>query len=129
MPRGRADVFGNVGEKRNDIVVGGALDLANALDVELRAALDSREVFTRNLPGLTSQNLNLEPDGELVLLRPNLAHHLAAVPANHDAMRLRTLALVVNAGGNDNFKRRRVNGERTLGATKPAGNVLRQPHA
>src|ERR1017187_1726982 len=101
MPRSRADVFGDIGQKRDDVVVGRALNLTDALDVELRAALDGRKVFARNLPGLASQNLDVEPDGELVLFRPNLAHRFAAVSANHDAMRLRTPALVVNAGGND----------------------------
>src|ERR1035438_9963084 len=101
MAQSRSSVFGDVGGKRNDIVVGGALDLGDAFDVELRATLDGREVFLWNTTRLASQNLDLKPDGELVLLRPNLAHHLAAVSANHDATRLADDRSVVNAGGKE----------------------------
>jgi hypothetical protein len=45
MSRSRADVFGNVGKERDDVVVGRALDLAMRLTSEFRAALDGREVF------------------------------------------------------------------------------------
>src|SRR5947207_3432066 len=96
MARSRADVFGDIGGKRDHVVVGRALDLADALDAEFRAPLDGCEVFPGNLTGLASQNLDLEPDGELVLLRPNLAHHLTAVSTNHDAMRLADDRRVVN---------------------------------
>ena len=37
-----------------------------------------------NLPRLARQNLDLQPDGELVLLRPDLAHRFPAVSSNHD---------------------------------------------
>src|ERR1017187_8055248 len=96
MPRSRADVLGDVGQKSDNVMVGRPLDLADTLDIEFRAALDGRQVFRRNLAGLASQNLNLEPDRELVLVRPNLAHHLAAVSANHDGMRLADDRRVVN---------------------------------
>jgi hypothetical protein len=90
-------VFGDVRKERDYIVIGRALDLADAFDAKFRAALDGREVFARNLAGLASQNFDLKPDGEPVLIRPNLAHHLAAVSANHDAMRLADDRRVVNA--------------------------------
>ena len=99
MARSRADVFGDIGGERDDIVIGRALDLADAFDIEFRATLDGREVFPWNLARLASQNLDLKPDGELVLLRPDIAHHLAAVSPNHDAMRLADDRRVVNVGG------------------------------
>jgi hypothetical protein len=89
-------VFGDVRKERDYIVIGRALDLADAFDAKFRAALDGREVFARNLAGLASQNLDLKPDGELVLLRPNLAHRFATISANHDTMRLANHGWLVN---------------------------------
>ncbi len=60
----RSDMLGDIGGKRNDIVVGGAFDLADAFDVELRPSLDGRQVFGGNLTRLTSQNLDAKPDRE-----------------------------------------------------------------
>ena len=47
--------------------------------------MNGREVFRWNLPRLARQNLNLQPDGELVLLRPNVPHRFAGIASNHSA--------------------------------------------
>lgn len=97
VARRRADVLGDVGEERDHVVIGRPLDLANPFDVEFRAPLDRREIFPGNPARFARQNLNLQPDGEFVLLGPDLAHHLAAVPANHNPARLADDPGVVNA--------------------------------
>ena len=99
VARGRADVFGDVGQERDDVVVGGLLDFVDARDLEFGAAFDGGEVFARDPAGFARQDLDLEPDAELVLVRPDLAHRLAAVASNHREPRLADTPSVVNAGG------------------------------
>src|SRR5579862_6746621 len=97
MSRGRPDMLGDISQERDHVVIGGAFDLVDALDIEFCPALDGRKVLSRNLPRLARQNFNLQPDGELVLLRPNSPHPLTAVPANHNPPRLAERPVKVNA--------------------------------
>src|SRR3989442_1179606 len=101
MPGSRADVLGDAGQERDDIVVGDFLDLQDAFHVELRASANRREVARRYASRFAGEDFNPEPNGELVFVRPNLAHRLAAVASNHRASRLTNPAWLVNAQPNE----------------------------
>ena len=86
--RFRANMFGEVCEKGDDVVPGLALERVDALEVE-RAALADR---ARRALGDDAQcrlrvagmGLDLEPDPEPVLRRPDPRHFGAAIARDHD---------------------------------------------
>src|SRR6516162_6998960 len=81
------DVLGEVGEKRDRLVMDLAFDVADARDVEgaafthrlCRALWDDAELFLR----LAGINLDVQLDAEIVLRLPDLGHLRAAVARNH----------------------------------------------
>src|SRR5437899_1605773 len=84
-------------------MVGDFLNLVDALDRELRLLANRREVLGRYLPCLASQNLNLQPDLELILVRPNLPHVFTGISSNHSPARLTEARRLVNELGFDRF--------------------------
>jgi len=85
--RGRADIFGDSLEERDDIMVRAFLDLADFFDVEgpLRANLGGvgfrdRAEFGHRLAG---EGLDLEPDFEFALFGPNGPHFRQGIAFDH----------------------------------------------
>src|SRR5271169_1926104 len=81
------DVLGEVGEKRDRLVMDLALDVADARDVEgaalthrlCRALWDDAELFLR----LAGIDLDVELNAEIVLRFPDFGHLRAAVARDH----------------------------------------------
>ena len=73
-----ANVFGEVGSKRDYIVVSSFLNLVDSFNRELRPRFDLLERVTRNSPQLgmhfADSNLHVEPLLEFALLAPERAH-------------------------------------------------------
>ncbi len=84
----RSDLLGDTCQERDDVVIGFLFDLADAVDGEAGFAFDGAQVFLRDLARFAGQDLDLEPDVELVLQRPDPAHHFAAVTMYHDQGKL-----------------------------------------
>ncbi len=95
----RADRLGEPGQEGDDVVAGFPLDRVDALDVggidarRASAPPFSRMVRAADLPGwrrrghrLGGQRLDLEPDAEAVLRRPDGGHFRAGVTGNHAAL-------------------------------------------
>src|SRR5260221_13741805 len=81
------DVLGKVGQEGDHVVVGFALDLVDACDLELallpdRARRRRRDDAQRCL-GVAGMRLDLEPDAETVLRLPDRAHRGAARAGDH----------------------------------------------
>ena len=80
-----ADMLGEVGQKGDDVVVGLALDLVDALDLEGAALPHRARRALRNDPerGLrvAGMGLDLEPDPEPVLRLPDPGHLAAGCSA------------------------------------------------
>src|SRR5260370_4150144 len=82
-----ADMLGEVGQEGDDVMVGFALDLVDARDLEFallpdRARGRRRDDAQRGL-GVTGMRLDLEPDAETVLRLPDRAHRGAAIAGDH----------------------------------------------
>ena len=80
------DDFGEVGEKGNNIVLGLALDLVDAVDIELRRLALGPDFLRRCLRdhaelghGVGGMGLDLEPDAKARLRRPDRRHLRAGV--------------------------------------------------
>ena len=93
--RVRPDEFGEVGQEGDDVMLGDALDLVDAIDIEFRRAAllpDCLRSFLRDHADLgqcvAGMRLDLEPDAEAGFRRPDGDHvrarvawdHLGAVP-------------------------------------------------
>ena len=82
-----ADVFGEIGEKGDDVVFGLTLDLVDPCHLEGAALPDRLGRFFGNDAklrlGVAGMSLDLEPDAELVLRFPDGGHFGAAVTRNH----------------------------------------------
>ena len=86
----RADELGEMGEEGDHVVLGDALDLVDALDVELRLAallpdrlrrlLRDDAEFGQRVAGV---GLDLEPDAEARLGRPDRGHLGAGIAGDH----------------------------------------------
>src|SRR5690242_6430524 len=85
--RGRADIFGKVGEERDHVMLGLALDLIDAVDLPLALGPDLfRRLFRDHAQfglRITGMGLDLEPDAEPVLRLPDLGHFGAGIAGNH----------------------------------------------
>src|ERR1043166_1041096 len=84
---GIIDVFGDVGGERDDVVVEGFLQLFRALDAESGARRHNFKIFFRDRAfldeSLAGEELDLQPDFELALFCPDLAHWRARIALNH----------------------------------------------
>ena len=83
----RADMLGEIGQKGDDVVFGLRLDLVDAGDFPL-AALPDRlggggGYDAECRLGIAGMRLDLEPDAELVLGRPDGGHFGTAVTRDH----------------------------------------------
>ncbi len=85
-----ADDFAQVGEEGDDVVLGGALDLVDAGDVEACGVAlfpDVPRRFRRNDAKLGQRGggmrLDLEPDAKAGLGRPDGDHFGAGIARNH----------------------------------------------
>ncbi len=86
-PRLGADMFGEVGQERDHVVMRLALDLVDAFDIEgavlpdcpRRALRDNPEASLR----VAGMGLDLEPDPEAVFRLPDPGHLRAAVARDH----------------------------------------------
>ena len=93
-----ADDFGQVGKESDDVVLGLALDLVDAVDIELRRLALGPDFLRRRLRdhaelghGIGGMGFDLEPDAKACLRRPDRRHfgprisryhrYLAAMPA------------------------------------------------
>ena len=81
------DMLRQIGQKSDDVMVGFPLDLVDACDLEfaffpylLRGLLGDQ---TQGSLGITGMCLDLEPDPEFVLGRPDFGHLRTAVTRNH----------------------------------------------
>ncbi len=88
--RVRPDEFGEMGEKGDHVVLGDALDLVDALDVELRRAALLPDGLCRFLRDdadfgqrIAGMRLDLEPDTEAGLRRPDGDHIRARIAWDH----------------------------------------------
>src|SRR4051794_28917536 len=85
--RGRADGRRDILQKRDHIVIGSLLDLRDLRNRKPRAFPDFLRIGSRNLSQgrhrLAGQRLDLEPDFEFPLFRPQLAHLRAGVTLDH----------------------------------------------
>ena len=82
-----ADMLGEIGQKRDDVVAGLALDLVDALDLEAATLPDGasgalRDDSQRRLR-VASICFDLEPDPVAVLRRPDPRHLGSAVTRDH----------------------------------------------
>ena len=87
-PAGRfPDMRGDLLEKGDHVVVRALLDLPDILDIELAVLADRLGILLGNDPefchALAGKGLDLKPDFQFTLLRPNGAHLGAAVAFNH----------------------------------------------
>ena len=92
--RVRADELGEVGQERDDVVLGHSLDLVDALDVErgrpalfpdgLRRLLRDHADLGQRVAGM---RLDLEPDAESRLRRPDVGHLGTRVTGDHVRLR------------------------------------------
>ena len=85
--RGRADIFSNILEERDDIVVRAFLDFADFFDVESSLRADfcgvgfrDRAEFGHRFAG---EGLDLEPDFEFSLFGPNGPHFRQGIAFDH----------------------------------------------
>src|SRR5262249_6732894 len=87
-PRSRADVFGKRGQKGDDVVVDFILDFADALDAEGRFPADIVELafgyFSLAGPVFAGRDLDIAPDFELALQRPQPADFWGGVAVDHE---------------------------------------------
>ena len=78
-----ADMFGKVGQERDNVMLGLALDLIDALDLECAAVPDRLCRFFGNYAelrlGVAGMCLDFEPDPELVFGLPDGCHRGAGV--------------------------------------------------
>ena len=92
----RADGLGDLADEGDDVVVGGPLDLGDALDVDARPVLDRREHVRRDEAArrLHPRDGELDPEHRLEarLVRPDRAHLGERVAADH-----RTTSMVIAA--------------------------------
>ena len=83
----RTDIFGQVGQEGDDVVLGLALDLIDPVDVELALLPDGLGGGARDHSqfglGIAGMGLDLEPDAELVFRFPDTGHFRAAIARNH----------------------------------------------
>jgi hypothetical protein len=84
---GRADILGKVGQEGNHVMPGDALDLVDPLDLEGTFLPDLlsrllRDHAQRRL-GVAGMRLDLEPDAELALRRPDGGHLGPGVTGDH----------------------------------------------
>ena len=87
-PAGRwPNRFRDVFQKCDDVVVCALLDLSDLLNRETSALSNLRCILLRNLAKLghrfAGKHFNFEPDLELALVRPNLAHLWSGIAINH----------------------------------------------
>src|SRR6188474_2108705 len=85
--RGRTDRCGHVLQKGNDVMVCSLLDFRDLAAGKARALPDFNRVrlwnLTRLCHCLASEGLDLEPDLELAVFRPELAHLRPGIAVNH----------------------------------------------
>ena len=78
VPRFRTDVFSDVGQKCNNVVLHLALDVFNARNVEPRPFAYDVHCFPGNNAEFrlrfTGKDLDFQPDPELVLFVPDFSH-------------------------------------------------------
>jgi hypothetical protein len=86
----RADELGQMGEEGDDVMLGDALDLVDALDIEGGAAAllpDRLRGFLRDHAELgqrvAGMGLDLEPDAEAGLRRPDGDHFRPGITGDH----------------------------------------------
>ncbi len=83
------DGFRYATQKRDDLVLDFAFDLANAGNVEASLFFNSRDGRFRHLPelsqALSGKNFHVEPLLKPVLFGPNTAHLRPCVPRDHAA--------------------------------------------
>ena len=111
-----ANMLGEVGQKRDRLVMHLALDVEDARDVK-GAALAHRlcsalrndaELFLR----LAGKGLDVELDAEIVIRLPDLGHLQAAVPRDHDRLTLSGETDAARQRGNAAPRRRKTLAER-----------------
>ena len=82
-----ADMFSEIGEKGDDVMLGLALNLIDAIDFPLATLPDGLGGILWNDPQLslriTGMGFDFKPDTELVLRFPNVCHIGAAIAGNH----------------------------------------------
>src|SRR5438046_1809983 len=80
---GRADVFGDVGGKGDDIVVKSAFKLLATVETEFGPSFYLRQIFFRDYAlrakRFTGEQFNLQPDLEFALFAPDFPHDRAGV--------------------------------------------------
>src|SRR2546426_473592 len=85
--RRRSDRLRDVFQKCNHVVIGPFLDLDDFRNGEPRSLSDFRRVDFGNLTEFghpfAGKHLNLQPDLELALVRPNLTHLWPGITINH----------------------------------------------
>src|SRR5437016_2091963 len=84
---GRTDRVSHIFEKRNYVMICSFLDLNDFRNGEARAFSNLDRVCLGNLAKLghrlAGERFNLEPDLELALVRPDLAHLRSGIAINH----------------------------------------------
>ena len=89
---GRGDVF----QERDYVVVGATFDLRDLRNGKACALTDGAGIFGGDLAEggelLAGEDLYLEPDFELALLGPELAHFGKRISINHRPERIRELS-------------------------------------
>ena len=94
------NIVGHAGGERNDVVVRHFLDLVDLLHGEVGVIADPLRLLARDARlaelglGLAGQNLDLLPNGELVLKLPDATHFRTSVATDH----ARFLSLAMCAG-------------------------------
>ena len=113
----RADMFGEIGQEGDDVVLGLALDLIDPVDIELALLPDGFGGGARDHAqfglGVAGMGLDLEPDAELVFRFPDTGHFRAAIARNHRSS--------LNAAG--------WRGNRRIAATIAGGRLNCHSHA
>jgi len=81
-------MLGDIGEEGDDVVVDLGFDPVDPLDAEGGAGPDAVKVGGGNdaelMHSLAGQDLDFEPDGELVPVFPDSAHFGPCIPCDHD---------------------------------------------
>src|SRR6267143_4921676 len=85
--RGRANVGGNVFEKRDDVVVGPLFNFGDLIDLELPFLANEGGVFfgnqTQPRHRFAGDGFDFQPDLKFAFVRPDSAHLRSGITVNH----------------------------------------------
>ncbi len=85
-----SDIFGDVGQKRDYVMLGGALDFVDTLGVKIALFPDGFGGFFRDYLKLgqrvAGMRLDLKPDAVTCIVRPDGGHVGAGVAGDHKAV-------------------------------------------